>query len=129
MDQQQLEKFIGRYVSMWHEPDAARRREIVRALWDDDAENYTRTFVVRGMDEIVARVDRAHEEWVAAKGFVFRPAGNTDTHNHLIKFFWEMLPKSGGPIEARGLDIFVLGADGRIRTLYQWNEPLTALPA
>ena len=109
---------------MWHEPDAARRRDIVRALWAEDAENYTRAFVARGMDDIVARVNRAHEEWVAAKGFVFRPAGNTDTHNHAIKFFWEMVPKDGGMPVARGLDIFVLGDEGRISALHQFTEPL-----
>jgi hypothetical protein len=123
MDQEQLNAFIKRYVSMWHEPDPARRREIVGALWAEDAENYTRMFAVRGIDEIIARVTRAHEEWVASRGFVFRPAGNADAHHHVIKFFWEMLPKVGGPIEARGLDIFVLREDGRIRALYQFNEP------
>ena len=125
MDQQQLNQFITRYVSMWHEPDAARREEIVRGLWAEDAENYTSKFVVRGMDEILARVTRAHEQWVASKGFRFRPAGNSDTHHHLVKFFWEMVPKTGGPLEARGLDFFVLREDGRIRSLYQFSEPLS----
>jgi SnoaL-like domain len=123
MDQQQLDTFIDQYVSMWHEPDPARRRQIVDALWAEDAENYTRNLSVRGRDEIIERVARAHEEWVASKGFVFRPAGNTDAHHNVVKFFWEMLAKAGGPIEARGLDIFVLGDDGRIRTLYQFSEP------
>ena len=54
---------------------------------------------------------------------MFRPADNTDAHHHVIKFFGEMLPKADGPIEARGLDIFVLREDGRIRALYQFSEP------
>ena len=123
MDQDQINAFITRYVSMWHEPDSARRREIVGALFAEGTENYTRAFAARGRDEIIARVARAHEEWVASRGFVFRPAGNTDAHHHVIKFFWEMLPKAGGPIEARGLDIFVLREDGRIGALYQFSEP------
>ncbi len=123
MDAEQLDAFINQYVSMWHEPDPVRRREIVGTLWAEDAENYTRSFVARGMDEIFARVSSAHEEWVASRGFVFRPTGNVGAHHHVIKFFWEMLPKTGGPIEARGLDIFVLREDGRIRALYQFSEP------
>ena len=123
MDQEQINTFINQYVSMWHEPDPARRREIVGALFAEDAENYTRAFAARGRDELIARVGRAHEEWVASRGFVFRPAGNTDAHHHVIKFFWEMLPKAGGPIEARGLDIFVLREGGRIGALYQFSEP------
>ena len=126
MDQQQLDGFIGRYVGMWHEPDASRRGEIVRELWTSDAENCSRRFAIRGLDAIVARVTRAHDEWVAAKGFVFRPIGNTDTFGNVVKFFWEMVPKNGGPREALGLDIFVLADDGRIRALYQFAEPLPA---
>jgi len=124
MDQQHLDGFIGRYVGMWHEPDASRRSEIVRELWAHDAENRSRRFSIRGLDAIVARVTRAHDEWVAEKGFVFRPVGNTDTLGNVVKFFWEMVPKNGGPREALGLDIFLLADDGRIRALYQFAEPL-----
>jgi hypothetical protein len=126
MDQMQLDNFIGRYMGMWHETDSERRRASVVELWADDAENVTRRFVVRGLQEITLRVDRAHQEWVVSKGFMFRPSGNTDTHNNLIKFFWEMLPQDGGALEARGLDIFVLRDDGRIRSLYQFAEALPA---
>jgi len=123
MDQQQLDRFIARYVAMWHEPDAARRRAIVQELWAADGENRSRRFDIRGYDAIVARVKRAHDEWVAEKGFVFRPSGNTDTFDGVVKFFWEMVPKDGGAREALGLDLFVLQDDGRIRSLYQFVEP------
>jgi hypothetical protein len=126
MDKKQLDGFITRYVSMWHEPDPARRKELVAGLWAEDAENYTHKFVARGIEEIIARVTRAHEEWVASKGYVFQPAGNTDSHHNLVKFFWQMVPKAGGPIAARGLDVFVLREDGRIRALYQFSEPAPA---
>ncbi len=126
MDKEQLDSFITRYVSMWHEPDPVRRRELIVGLWAEDAEDYTHKFVARGIDEIIARVTRAHEEWVASKGYVFQPAGNTDSHHNLVKFFWQMVPKAGGPIAARGLDVFVLRADGRIRALYQFSEPAPA---
>jgi hypothetical protein len=49
--------------------------------------------------------------------------GNTDSHRNLIKFFWHMPPKAAGAIEAVGLDVFVMNEDGRIRVLYQFNEP------
>ena len=122
MDHAQLETFIARYISMWHESDAHRRRELVHELWAEDAENITRRFIVRGMPQIILRVDRAHQEWVASRGFIFRSSGNADSHNNVVKFFWEMLPRDGGPIEARGLDIFVLNDDRRIRSLYQFPE-------
>lgn len=55
MDQEQINTFINQYVSMWHEPDPARRREILGALFAEDAENYTRAFAARGRDEIIFR--------------------------------------------------------------------------
>jgi hypothetical protein len=126
VEQSKLDNFISRYVGMWHESDAQKRHETVHSLWADDAENITRRFVARGMVEIVARVDRAHQEWVASRDLVFRSQGNTDAHNNVVKFFWEMLPRSGGEVQARGLDIMVLQEDGRIRTMYQFSEPLPA---
>lgn len=126
MDTTQRDSLLARYMGMWHETDAARRHAIVQGLFAADAENFTRTMQVRGVDQITGRVDRSHTEWVASRGFVFRPTGNTDAHNHLIKFHWEMVPRAGGTAEARGLDILVLAPDGRIQALYQFNEPLPA---
>jgi len=124
MDTIERDSFLTRYMAMWHEPDAARRRALVQGLWAEGAENLTRNFTAHGMEAIVARVAKAHEEWVARQGFIFRPAGPTDGHNHLIRFTWEMVPRAGGPAQARGLDVFVLDGDGRIRSLYQFAEPL-----
>lgn len=126
MEQLQLDNFINSYLAMWHEADRERRHALVRSLWTEDAENISRTFSIRGMDQVIARVDRAHNDWVAGKGFVFRPQGSATAHHHLVKFSWEMLPAAGGALEARGLDIFVLAQDGRIRSLYQFGEPLPA---
>lgn len=125
MEQNKAETFIARYISMWHEPDTARRKGLVLDLWARDAENITSKFVVRGIDEILARVHRAHDEWVASKGYIFEPTGNTDGHHNLVKFFWQMRPKGGGPVAAKGLDIFVLTDDGRIQALYQFSEPMS----
>jgi uncharacterized protein len=124
MTREEVDQFISRYVSMWHEPDPETRRQMVIGLWAADAENHTSRYSIRGHDEIIPRVTRAHEDYVASKGYYFRSAGNTDWRHNVIKFFWEMLPHGGGPIEARGLDIFVLNEDGRIGALYQFGEPL-----
>ena len=124
MDTIERDSFLTRYMAMWHEPDAVKRRALVQGLWAEGAENLTRNFTAHGLEAIVARVAKAHEEWVARQGFIFRPAGPTDGHNHLIRFTWEMVPRAGGPAQARGLDVFVLDGDGRIRSLYQFAEPL-----
>ena len=123
MEPEQLNKFIEKYVSMWHESDPIRRHHIDAELWTEDGEDFTSTLTARGIDEISERVSRAYDEWVAQKGFIFQPSGNTDSHHHVIKFFWKMLPKDGGPTVSIGLDIFVMAPDGRVRVLYQFSEP------
>ena len=123
MTPEQLDRFIQRYLAMWHEPDQQRRHDLVSRLWAEDAANYSRRFAFHGLAEIAGRVDRAHDEWVAAKGFRFQSAGNTDAHNNIVKLFWEMVPRDGGPVDSRGLDIFLLTDDGKIRALYHFAEP------
>ncbi len=123
MELEQLDKFITRYVMMWHEPDPVRRRQIVSELWAEDGEDYTPKAAAHGIDEITERVTRAYEEWVAQKGYIFEPVGNTDSHHNVVKFFWRMLPKDGGTVASSGLDIFVMDEDGLIRVLYQFIEP------
>jgi hypothetical protein len=123
MNDQELGSFIARYVAMWHEPDPLRRRQIVLELFAEDAENYTRKSVSRGIEEIAQRVARAHDEWVAGRDQVFEPTGNTDAHHHLVKFFWRMRPRNGGAVVSLGLDLFVFNEAGRIQALYQFIEP------
>jgi hypothetical protein len=36
-----------------------------------------------------------------------------------------MRPAGGGPVAARGFHFFVLGDDGRIRSDYQFTEPVS----
>jgi hypothetical protein len=124
MDMQQRESFITQYVAMWNEPDTESRHALVRELWARDAENLTRAFSVRGIEQVLSRVDSAHLEWVAKRGFIFRSTGDIDGHHHLIKFYWEMLPRKGGKVEAKGLDVLVFDEVGKIRSLYQFAEPV-----
>ncbi|MEO8057907.1 MAG: hypothetical protein ABI671_06245 [Burkholderiales bacterium] len=119
-DAKRVQNIIERYLSMWNESDPDRRHEIVKGLWADDGENVSRRFDIRGVDEIVRRVDQAHTDWVQSKGFIFKAAGAADSHNHLILLPWEMAPRKGGMPEARGTDVFVLNGDGRIQSLYHF---------
>ena len=55
------------------------------------------------------------------KGNVFR-LRDLDGHHDTIKLRWEMLPAAGGEVISIGLDLLVLGADGRISLGYQFIE-------
>jgi hypothetical protein len=114
--------FADRYVNIWNEPDAERRRQMIRDLWQEDARHLARTLEAVGHAGIETRVADAYGKWVEEKGNVFRLRDGVDGHHGTVKLRWEMLPAGGGEVISIGLDFLVLGDDGRIRTGYQFIE-------
>jgi hypothetical protein len=76
----------------------------------------------RGHEELELRVTRAYEEFIAPGTFVFRSCGDGDRLHDVVTFRWEMVYREGGGVAGVGLEILVLGADGRIVSDYQFIE-------
>jgi hypothetical protein len=117
-----INRFVERYINIWNEADDERRRQTIRELWQEDARHLARTLEAIGHDGIETRVHNAYEKWVKEKGNVFRLRDGVDGHHGTIKLRWDMLPARGGEVVSVGFDFLVLGADGRIRTGYQFIE-------
>ncbi|MEU2020884.1 hypothetical protein ABZ565_01705 [Streptomyces sp. NPDC016469] len=115
------------------------RRAAVRELWSADALHVLRPpkeireaadgpgfdrllLEARGHDALDFRVTRAHEEFVAPGTLVFRSRGNADRLRDIVRFSRETAPRDGGEAAGVGLDILVLGADGRIVSDCQFIE-------
>lgn len=132
------DELFAKYVELWNEPDAARRRGRVLELWAKDARQVlkppkevvdvaaglamTATLEARGHDELEARVTRAYDEFVASGGFEFRGRGNADRLGNVVKFRWEMVAAGGGDVAGVGLEVLELDEEGRISTAYQFIE-------
>jgi hypothetical protein len=134
-----LQALTDRYVAVWNEPDAEVRRNAIRELWSEDATHVLQapqdirqaaeglgfvstTLEARGYDALEFRVMRAYEKFVAPGTFTFRSRRNADRLHDIVKFNWEMVPRDGGAVAGVGLEILVLGADGRILSDYQFIE-------
>ncbi|MFG3105592.1 hypothetical protein [Streptomyces tendae] len=134
-----IHDLTDRYVAVWNEPDAERRHAAIRELWSADAvhvlqppKEILQTAEGLGFDRLLLearghralefRVTRAHEEFVAPGTFVFRSRNNADRLHDVVKFNWEMAPQDGGEAAGVGLEILVLGPDGRIVSDYQFIE-------
>jgi hypothetical protein len=132
-------EIVERYVGLWNEPDAERRRAAIRALWTDDCAHilqaprdirdraasvgfYTPTLEARGHEALEARVARAYEEFVAPGRYMFRSAGGAARVGDAVKFRWEMATADGGAPAGAGLEFLLLDARGRILTDYQFIE-------
>ena len=117
-----LQDFVQDYIAVWNEPDAERRRALVRRLWREDAHHLARTLEAVGYPGIEKRVGDAYEKWVREKGNVFRLRDGVDGHHGTVKLRWEMLPAAGGEAISIGFDFLILDEAGRIRTGYQFIE-------
>src|SRR6266545_2671519 len=121
-----------KYLALWNEPDADRRRrtiaDLLRRLEDMPAVlrpelgdrppaqpgiGLTAILEARGHEEIEARVASAYEHWVGSEGLRFRGRDDAERLGDVVKFHWEAVANDGETF-AVGLDFLVLAADGRI---------------
>jgi hypothetical protein len=128
-------KLAEKYVALWNEPDADRRRGMIAELWTEEGRHIlqppqeiraiaagpgialTAILEARGYGEIEARAASAYEHWVASEGLSFRVRDDADRLGDVVKFHWEAVAKDG-EVFAVGLNFLVLAADGRIERDY-----------
>jgi hypothetical protein len=124
-----------KYLALWNEPDADRRRRMIAELWAEDGRHVlqppqeiraiaaqagiglTAILEARGYEEIEARVASAYEHWVGSEGLSFRGRDDAERLGDVVKFHWEAVANNG-ELFAVGLDFLVLAADGRIERDY-----------
>ena len=117
-----LTDFVDRYVAVWNEPDPARRRLEVEALWCDDAVYTNAVAEYRGHDAIVGGITASHDRWVGT-GHSFRAGGRTDVHHNIVRFVWNMFAPGDErtPISI-GTNFIVLDDRGRIAADHQFLD-------
>jgi hypothetical protein len=124
-----------RYLSLWNEPDADRRRRTIAGLWTEDGRHLLQPpqeirdlaaqpgigmpaiLEARGHEEIEARVASAFEHWVGSEGLSFRGRDDAEQLGDVVTFRWEAVDKDGEAFGG-GLNVLVLAADGRIERDY-----------
>ncbi|HET7049420.1 MAG TPA: hypothetical protein VFI54_14250 [Solirubrobacteraceae bacterium] len=132
------DELFEKYVALWNEPNAERRRERVTELWAPDARQVlkppvevtevasglgmTAMLEARGHDQLERRVTRAYDEFVGSGGYTFRRRGEAEQLEHVVKFRWEMVPAGGEAVAGVGLEVLLLAPDGRIGAAYQFIE-------
>lgn len=117
-----IQQLVDRYVAVWNETNAEKRRTAIPQLWAPEGVHYVRTLEARGYAELETRITGSHEKNVRDGGYRFRPAGEAQVLHGVATFRWEMVTAAGGDIEATGLEFFVLDGDGRILSDYQFIE-------
>ena len=130
-------QLADRYMALWNEPDADRRRRTIAELWIEDGVHLLQPplemretaaelglaakLEARGYAELEARVTPSYERFVASGEYVFRSRGDAERLRDVVKFRWEAVTRDG-EVAGVGLDVLVLDDDGRIRIDYQFIE-------
>ena len=117
-------EFADRYVMLWNEVDADRRRKGVIDLYSPDAIYvFYRRDPIRGHQAIIDQLAYTQEIY-RPLGYAFRSAHNAVGHHNLIRFNWVMVSTANGEMEMSGQDVVVLSDDGRISADYQFHDRL-----
>jgi hypothetical protein len=131
----EAEALAARYLALWNEPDADRRRRMIAELWTRDGVHILQPpqeiqeiaarpgmglaamLEARGHEEIEARAASAYEHWVGSEGLSFRGRDNAERLGDVVKFHWEAVAEDG-EVFGVGLNFLILAADGRIERDY-----------
>ena len=132
---QSAAELAEKYVALWNEPDADRRRRTIAELWTEEGRHVlqppqeireiaarpgiamTAMLEARGYEEIEARAASAYEHWVGSEGLSFRARDDAERLADVVKLHWEAVAKDG-TVFGVGLSFLVLAANGRIERDY-----------
>jgi uncharacterized protein (TIGR02246 family) len=111
---------LDRYVAAWNEADPERRRAAVSGLYSERAVLVTPSQVVNGGDAILERMCEVFAEYVAPGDHRFRRTASTGHHRSVV-LHWE-LAGDGQVVAGSGLNVLLIGPEGRIEADHQFRE-------
>jgi hypothetical protein len=109
-----------RYVAVWNESESARRRQLIVELWVPEGRHYVGVREAIGYDALEQRVTGSHNKNVRDGGHRFRAAKDARGLRNIVTFRWEMLRAGEEQVVARGLEVLMVGDDGRFQVDYQF---------
>jgi acetaldehyde dehydrogenase (acetylating) len=102
-----LTDLIDRYIAMWNETDAERRRVLIVQTWTTGATYVDPALKSDGRAEIDAMVQTVQQRF---PGYRFRRTGPVDTHHDRARFAWELAPEDG-PAVVTGIEVALVAGD------------------
>jgi len=115
-----VERVIDAYCAAWNEPDRARRREMLSAVWRAEATYTDPTAHVAGVDQLVAHIEKVLARRPGAR--VIRTSA-VDAHHGFVRFAWRVV-QADGTLLPEGIDFAEVDNDGAIRGVVGFFGPL-----
>jgi hypothetical protein len=99
-----ITQLIDRYLACWNEIDPARRRDLIKATWNEGATYVDPQVEGRGHDGIDAMIQGVQAQVGELR---FRRVGAVDAHHDTyVRFRWELGPEGG--VALAGVDFGVV---------------------
>jgi hypothetical protein len=116
------QQLADRYLAVWNETDADRRRQSIAELWTPEGEHYAGAREVRGNVALEERIRGSHEKSVRDGGYRFRAVKDARALHDVVTFHWEMAPAESEKIAASGFIFLLVDGQGSIRVDYQFFD-------
>ncbi len=116
--EKQTAEIVAEYVAVWNETGTESRRLAVEALWNSDGAEFVEGVAFRGHDELCARINGAHKQFVASGLYTATAASDVSRHDDIVSFTIQLsTPEDEVAWAARVF--LVLDGEGLIREDYQ----------
>lgn len=115
-----IEAIIDRYCEAWSDPDPAARAAALAGVWAKDARYTDPRADTRGAEALLAHIAGVLAQRPGAR--VVRTSA-IQQHHGFVRFAWRVIEADGNRLP-EGLDIAVIGDDGRITQIIGFFGPL-----
>jgi len=111
---------IDTLFAMWNEPDGDRRAALVETVFAEDGQLVDPPLEGNGHAGISDMVAAVQSQF---PGHTFRRTTAIDAHHDTLRYGWDLIGPDGAVV-ATGLDVGVVGDDGRLRRVNGFLGPL-----
>lgn len=122
---QDLTATVDTYLAAYAEPDAAKRAALIEQAWAPDGQLIDPPLVGDGHAGIAQAAEALLSQF---PGHTFRRTSGVDAHHDLLRFGWELVGPDGA-VAVAGMDVGVVGEDGRLQRIAGFFGDLPAREA
>ncbi|MFI5843514.1 nuclear transport factor 2 family protein [Catenuloplanes sp. NPDC051500] len=110
-----MSDLMDRYLAVWNETDAGRRRKLVEATFAPGCRYVDPLTDVRGTEALDAAIGAAQAQLAALfPGEPLRPVGAVDAHHDVMRFRWGV---GGADPAVIGFDVLVVDERGLVSSV------------
>ncbi|HEY0852094.1 MAG TPA: nuclear transport factor 2 family protein [Bradyrhizobium sp.] len=109
-----VKQVAHRYIELWNERAAHRRREMLAANWTADARYVDPLMSGDGHDGVEALISGVQQKF---PDFKFTLIGEPNGFGEHVRFSWGLGPNGAADSPIKGTDFAVLSQDGRIKSI------------